>query len=91
MSVQNGYNLINRVFDISHSEVSIREKCGLLVYSPIAGGRLSGKYINEKNQKIVDIFYGLKDFQDMKLYEEKSNKKICSFIKKTQYFTKYSC
>ena len=43
----------------------------------------------KKNQKIVDILYGLKDFQDMKLYEEKSNKKICSFIKKTQYFTKY--
>ena len=38
---------------------------------PIAGGRLSGKYINEKKPKIVDILYGLKDFQDMKLYEEK--------------------
>ena len=51
MSVQNGYNLVNRVFDISHSEVSIREKCGLLVYSPIAGGRLSGKYTNKKKPK----------------------------------------
>ncbi len=51
MSIQNGYNLVNRVFDIANSEVSIREKCGLLVYSPIAGGRLSGKYINEKKPK----------------------------------------
>ena len=46
VSVQNGYNLINRVFDISNSEVSIRENCGLLAYSPLAGGRLSGKYLN---------------------------------------------
>ena len=45
MSIQNVYNLVNRVFDIANSEVSIREQCGLLSYSPLAGGRLSGKYI----------------------------------------------
>ena len=49
ISIQNGYNLINRVFDISNSEVSIREKCTLLAYSPLAGGRLSGKYTNGNN------------------------------------------
>ena len=48
MSIQNVYNLVNRVFDIANSEVAIRENCGLLAYSPLAGGRLSGKYINEK-------------------------------------------
>ena len=48
VSIQNVYNLVNRVFDISNSEVSIRESCGLLAYSPLAGGRLSGKYINNK-------------------------------------------
>ena len=48
MSVQNCYSLVNRVFDIANSEVSIREKCGLLAYSPLAGGRLSGKYMNGK-------------------------------------------
>ena len=46
MSIQNVYNLVNRVFDVANSEVSIRERCGLLAYSPLAGGRLSGKYIN---------------------------------------------
>jgi aryl-alcohol dehydrogenase-like predicted oxidoreductase len=51
MSVQNGYSLVNRVFDIANSEVSIREQCGLLAYSPLAGGRLSGKYINGKRPK----------------------------------------
>ena len=51
MSVQNGYNLVNRVFDIANSEVSIREQCGLLAYSPLAGGRLSGKYMAGKKPK----------------------------------------
>ena len=51
MSVQNGYSLINRVFDIANSEVAIREKCGLLAYSPLAGGRLSGKYTNGNKPK----------------------------------------
>jgi len=51
MSIQNVYNLVNRVFDTANSEVSIHEKCGLLAYSPIAGGRLSGKYLNEAQPK----------------------------------------
>ncbi len=51
MSIQNVYSLVNRVFDISNSEVSTREKCGLLAYSPLAGGRLSGKYLNNKKPK----------------------------------------
>ena len=48
MSIQNVYSLVNRIFDVANSEVSIREKCGLLAYSPLAGGRLSGKYIGNK-------------------------------------------
>ncbi|MDC0342856.1 aldo/keto reductase [Alphaproteobacteria bacterium] len=51
VSVQNVYSLVNRVFDIGHSEVAIAEKCGLLAYSPLAGGRLSGKYIGGNNPK----------------------------------------
>ena len=51
MSIQNVYNLVNRVFDIANSEVALRENCGLLAYSPLAGGRLSGKYINNKKPK----------------------------------------
>jgi len=51
MSIQNVYSLVNRVFDIANSEVSIRENCGLLAYSPLAGGRLSGKYIKNKKPK----------------------------------------
>ena len=44
VSVQNPYNLLNRVYEIGMAEVSIREQIGLLVYSPMAFGLLSGKY-----------------------------------------------
>ena len=44
MSVQNPYSLVNRTYEVGMSEISIREKCGLLVYYPLASGALSGKY-----------------------------------------------
>ncbi len=51
MSVQNPYNLVNRTYEIGMSEISIREKCGLLVYYPLAAGALSGKYQDGKMPK----------------------------------------
>tara|TARA_B100000575_G_C23134204_1_gene658506 strand:+ start:832 stop:1869 length:1038 start_codon:yes stop_codon:yes gene_type:complete len=51
MSVQNPYNLVNRTYEIGMSEISIREKCGLLVYYPLAAGALSGKYRNGQMPK----------------------------------------
>ncbi len=51
MSVQNPYNLVNRTYEVGMSEISIREKCGLLVYYPLAAGGLSGKYRNGKMPK----------------------------------------
>lgn len=44
-SIQNAYNLLNRVFEIGLSEFSLREDVGLLAYSPLAGGNLTGKYL----------------------------------------------
>ena len=44
MSVQNPYSLVNRTYEIGMSEISIRDKCGLLVYYALAAGALSGKY-----------------------------------------------
>lgn len=46
VSVQNPYNLLNRSFEVGAAEVAIREDIGLLAYSPLAGGTLSGKYLN---------------------------------------------
>ncbi len=45
MSVQNPYNLLNRTYETAMSEISIREQVGLLAYSPLAFGVLSGKYL----------------------------------------------
>lgn len=46
VSIQNPYSLLNRLYEVGLSEVSIRENCGLLAYSPMAFGLLSGKYHN---------------------------------------------
>jgi aryl-alcohol dehydrogenase-like predicted oxidoreductase len=46
MSIQNPYNLLNRTFEIGLAEMAIREQCGLLAYSPLAFGVLTGKYMD---------------------------------------------
>ncbi|AEH01063.1 aldo/keto reductase [Lacinutrix sp. 5H-3-7-4] len=48
ITIQNAYSLLNRVFEGDMAEIAIRENIGLLAYSPMAFGVLSGKYI--KNQ-----------------------------------------
>lgn len=45
-SIQNAYNLINRTFEIGLAEMCLREDVGLLAYSPLAQGYLTGKYLN---------------------------------------------
>lgn len=45
MTIQNAYSLLNRTFEGDLAEISIRENIGLLAYSPMAFGVLSGKYI----------------------------------------------
>lgn len=44
-SIQNPYNLLNRSFEVGLAEIAHRESCGLLAYSPMAFGALSGKYL----------------------------------------------
>ncbi len=51
VSVQNPYNLLNRAYDFGMAEVSCLEKVGLLAYSPLAMGVLSGKYENGARPK----------------------------------------
>jgi aryl-alcohol dehydrogenase-like predicted oxidoreductase len=75
MSVQNPYSLVNRTYEIGMSEISIREKCGLLVYYPLASGALSGKYRNgqmPKNARMT-LFKGWERMLNplaMKAYDE---------------------
>lgn len=49
VSIQNPYNLLNRTFEVGLAEMAIREQVGLLAYSPLGFGVLSGKYL--KGQK----------------------------------------
>ncbi|ALG67436.1 NADP(H)-dependent aldo-keto reductase [Beggiatoa leptomitoformis] len=46
VSIQNPYNLLNRSFEVGLAEIAHREQVGLLAYSPMAFGMLSGKYLN---------------------------------------------
>lgn len=43
-SIQNAYNLLNRTFETAQAEIALREDVGLLAYSPLAQGYLTGKY-----------------------------------------------
>jgi len=56
-SIQNAYNLVSRRFDYGLAEVACREDVGLLAYSPLAQGYLTGKYRDDipKNSR-KDLF-----------------------------------
>ncbi len=45
-TIQNPYSLLNRLFEVGSSEVCVRENVGLLAYSPLAFGVLSGKFLS---------------------------------------------
>ena len=49
ITIQNPYSLLNRQFEIGNAEISHREKIGLLAYSPLAFGVLTGKYYEGKD------------------------------------------
>jgi aryl-alcohol dehydrogenase-like predicted oxidoreductase len=46
VSIQNPYSLLNRTFEVGLAEIADREGVGLLAYSPLAFGVLSGKYLS---------------------------------------------
>ncbi len=48
VSVQNPYSLLNRTYEIGCAEISHRENVGLLAYSPLGFGVLTGKYLNDQ-------------------------------------------
>lgn len=59
VSIQNAYNLLNRVFDSALAEACYQEKLGLLAYSPLGFGVLTGKYLQEKPaQARITLFEG---------------------------------
>ncbi len=48
VSVQNPYSLLNRSYEVGCAEISYREQVGLLAYSPLGFGVLTGKYLHGK-------------------------------------------
>ncbi|WP_291961446.1 aldo/keto reductase [Maribacter sp.] len=48
ITVQNPYSLLNRLFEVGMAEISMREQIGLLAYSPMGFGALSGKYLGDR-------------------------------------------
>jgi aryl-alcohol dehydrogenase-like predicted oxidoreductase len=51
ITIQNPYSLLNRLFEIGNAEICMRENTGLLAYSPLGFGVLSGKYLDGKMPK----------------------------------------
>jgi aryl-alcohol dehydrogenase-like predicted oxidoreductase len=47
ISIQNPYSLLNRIYEVGLAEISQHENIGLLAYSPLGFGQLTGKYINK--------------------------------------------
>ncbi len=50
-AIQNPYSLLNRSYEVGLAEISVRENIGLLAYSPLASGYLTGKYRNNQFPK----------------------------------------
>jgi aryl-alcohol dehydrogenase-like predicted oxidoreductase len=71
VSIQNPYNLLNRSFEVGLSEISIRESIGLLAYSPMAFGLLSGKFHKglDKPQDRINQFKNLARYNGAKSHE----------------------
>ena len=71
VSIQNPYNLLNRTYEVGLSEISVRENIGLLAYSPLAFGRLTGKF----NKGLDDENCRINKFSRMSRYNSENSLK----------------
>lgn len=58
VSIQNAYSLMNRTFEYGLAEACHRENVGLLAYSPLAFGHLTGKYLTPEGRGRCNIYAG---------------------------------
>tara|TARA_B100000575_G_scaffold113486_1_gene90282 strand:- start:546 stop:1574 length:1029 start_codon:yes stop_codon:yes gene_type:complete len=58
VSIQNPYSLLNRIYEVGLAEITQHEKVGLLAYSPLGFGVLTGKYITKTPQDSRLGLYG---------------------------------
>ena len=74
-TIQNPYSLLNRIFETGLSEMCLRENIGLLAYSPLAFGMLSGKYLQ-----------GMQPHYRMALFPQYSRYKSENCVKATRLY-----
>ena len=58
ISIQNPYSLLNRIYEVGLAEISQHENIGLLAYSPLGFGQLTGKHINKTEENTRLGLYG---------------------------------
>ncbi len=58
ITIQNPYSLLNRIYEVGLAEMSQHESIGLLAYSPLGFGQLTGKYINKTGKNTRLGLYG---------------------------------
>ena len=58
ITIQNPYSLLNRIYEVGLAEISQHENIGLLAYSPLGFGQLTGKYINKTDDDTRLGLYG---------------------------------
>ena len=58
ITIQNPYSLLNRIYEVGLAEISQHENIGLLAYSPLGFGQLTGKYINKTEENTRLGLYG---------------------------------
>ena len=71
ITIQNPYSLLNRLFEVGSAEICKRENVGLLAYSPLGFGVLSGKYRNGNmpDNSRLKLFSNLARFSNEKCFE----------------------
>ncbi|WP_196886994.1 aldo/keto reductase [Aureivirga sp. CE67] len=70
ITIQNPYSLLNRTFETGLAEISHREDIGLLAYSPLAFGILSGKYLQEQpDDARLTLYPQMKRYSNLEVSE----------------------
>jgi aryl-alcohol dehydrogenase-like predicted oxidoreductase len=69
-TIQNPFSLLNRLYEVGLSEMCMRENVGLLAYSPLGFGVLTGKHLSgiEKNSRL-DLFRNFTRYTNENCYK----------------------
>ena len=93
-TIQNPYSLLNRLFENASAEVCLRENVGLLAYSPLAFGVLSGKFLTGESHPKARLslfpqysrYSSAKSTEATKLYQEVAHKHGFTLTQMAQAF-----